>query len=172
MLSLCLTGVMILVTITRIAGIRLDGQIDSVWESYFLIVAAEIGVVLASVSTYRALFVSHRKRIIKEARDRGHYSSPKRQLIRRIFVSSPWRSKAKGQSTPDHHRGDQYSQFDQDALPNIPDAHMTGVRTFINGCGERTDASDIMESLVFHDKHDNDDWPLRREDVVNSFSRI
>ncbi|KAL8755337.1 MAG: hypothetical protein Q9199_003716 [Rusavskia elegans] len=151
---------MILVTITRIAGIRLDSQIDSVWESYFLIVAAEIGVVLASVSTYRALFVSHRKRIINEARDRGHTYSPNRQLIGWTFVSSPWRSKAKGQSTPDNDRGDQDSHFDKDALPNIPPAHMSGVRTFINGCGQRTDASDIMESQVFHDKHDNDDWPL------------
>ncbi|CAL8584587.1 hypothetical protein XPA_010174 [Xanthoria parietina] len=162
-LSLCLTGVMVLVTITRIAGIRFNGQIDSVWESYFTIVAAEIGVVLASVSTYRALFVSHRKRTIDKAQDQGHSSAPKRQLMRRMFVSSPWRSKNKDRPTPNDNEEKHCSQFDG-ALPSIPRAHMTGVRTYINGRGQNTNTSDTMESQVIHDEHYDDDWPLRKDD--------
>ncbi|CAO1598713.1 hypothetical protein XANCAGTX0491_002473 [Xanthoria calcicola] len=161
--SLCLTGVMVLVTITRIAGIRFNGHIDSVWESYFTIVAAEVGVVLASVSTYRALFVSHRKATIDKAQDQGHSSSPKRQLIRRMFVSSPWRYKNKDWSIPNDNEGKRCSQLDE-ALPSIPRAHMTGVRTFINGRGQNTDTSDIMESQVVLDEYYDDDWPLHKDD--------
>lgn len=163
---------MIMVTITRIAGIKLpDGQIDSVWESYFLIVAAEIGVILASISTYRALFVSHRKenmnnRAGRGTGDQGRFSSPRtRQLMKRVFVTSPWRSRARGQSTPPEgeDKEQQYNHSDTVELPEIPRVYvMTGVRSFINnGRGKGTDAFDLMEHRRTQD--DDDDWPLRRE---------
>ncbi|KAI4184917.1 MAG: hypothetical protein LQ346_006018 [Caloplaca aetnensis] len=166
-LSLCLTAVIILVTITRIAGIKRAGAIDSVWESYFLIVGAEVGIILASVSTYRTLFVSHRKatfdKVGKRARDQQSPSSPVKGLFKRVFLSSPWRSKVKeGQSTPDEEKGQHHDSFDTEGLPEIPRAHMTGVRTFINARGKGTDGSNVMESRMTQDD-DDDEWPLRRE---------
>ncbi|KAI4237997.1 MAG: hypothetical protein L6R40_005808 [Gallowayella cf. fulva] len=152
-LSLCLTGVVILVTITRIAGIKINGQIDSVWESYFLIVAAEIGTLLASVFTYRAFFVSHRKGDVNKARRASgapgrHWYTSKMELIRGVFHPiSSWRSKAKGQSTPDEHIEDQHGHFGIGKLPDIPGAQMTGIRTFINGRGKGVDVSYIMRSV-------------------------
>ncbi|KAL8898723.1 MAG: hypothetical protein Q9207_006553 [Kuettlingeria erythrocarpa] len=170
-LSLCLTAVIILVTITRVAGIKRAGAIDTVWESYFLIVAAEVGIILASVSTYRTLFVSHRrgtadKMIGKGARDQRSPSSPVKGLLKRAFLSSPWRSKVKeGQSTPDEEKGQSDEGFDTEGgLPEIPRAHvMTGVRTFINARGKGTDVSNVMESRMIQDNNDDDTWPLRRE---------
>lgn len=161
-----------MVTITRIAGIKLpDGQVDTVWESYFLIVAAEIGVILASISTYRALFVSHRKdnmnhRAGRGTGDQGRFSSPRtRQLMKRVFVTSPWRSRARGQSTPPEgeDKEQQCNHSDTVELPEIPRVYvMTGVRSFINnGRGKGTDAFDLMEHRLTQD--DDDDWPLRRE---------
>lgn len=158
-LSLCLTGIMILVTITRIAGIHFHGQIDFVWESYFLLVAAEVGVILASISTYRTLFVAHRKATIKKAKYIGPESSPNRQIMRRLLDSSPWRSRAGGQLTPESGTA---SHFDKGALPSIPRAHMTGVWTLINGQGQRMDASNIMESQMIQDQDDDGDGALSR----------
>ncbi|KAL8855701.1 MAG: hypothetical protein Q9178_007667 [Gyalolechia marmorata] len=158
-LSLCLTGIMILVTITRIAGIKFHGQMDIVWSSYFLIVAAEVGVILACISTYRALFVARRKAIIKKVKYGGPGSSPSRQILRRLLDSSPWRSRAGRQSKPANGTS---SHFDQRALPSIPRAHMTGLRTFINGQGQRMDASNIMESQMIQHEDDAGDEVLSR----------
>ncbi len=80
-----------------------------------------------------------------------------------MFVSSPWRSKNKDRPTPNDNEEKHCSQFDG-ALPSIPRAHMTGVRTYINGRGQNTNTSDTMESQVIHDEHYDDDWPLRKDD--------
>ena len=162
MLSLCLTGIIILVTVTRIACFKINNQVDLVWEFYFLVVAAEIGVILASISTYRTLFVSRRK----DTRHRGCPSSSTKERLKRVFLSSPWRSKARDSSTPINQRGNQYSHFDEEALPDIPRPCMTGIRTFINGRELRDDASDFMESQFVQDEHSNDDRPLRMESLA------
>ncbi|KAL8838685.1 MAG: hypothetical protein Q9176_004925 [Flavoplaca citrina] len=147
-------------TITRIAGIYIHSQIDIIWESYFLIVAAEVGVILASISTYRALFVAHRKATIKKAKYSGPGSSSNRQqILRRLLDFSPWRSRDGGQSTPGSGTA---SHFDTGALPSIPRAHMTGVWTLIDGQGQRTDASNFMESQRIQDEDGAGDGTLSR----------
>ncbi|KAL8919246.1 MAG: hypothetical protein Q9208_006907 [Pyrenodesmia sp. 3 TL-2023] len=168
-LSLCLTAIIILVTITRIAGIEKGGQVDGVWESYFLIVAAEVGIILASVSTYRTLFVSHRRgdraKAKRDLKDQEHFYSPTRELIRRVLIPSPWRSKAREPSTPHENKEHHYHYVDVEALPEIPRAYMTGVRTFINGRVVGADDADVMGSQMTQD--DDDDWPLRKEDNIS-----
>lgn len=141
---------MILVTITRIAGIKLHGQIDIVWESYFTIVAAEVGVILASISTYRALYVAHKKAAIKKARYGVCRSFQHGQTLRRLMDSSSWRSRAERKLTPSDNTRE---HLDKVNFPSIPRAHMTGVRTFINGHEESMDDSSIMLGPVVHD-HD------------------
>ncbi|KAL8724939.1 MAG: hypothetical protein Q9181_006608 [Wetmoreana brouardii] len=165
-LSLCLTVVAIMVSITRVAGIKIKDHLDQVWSSYFLIVAAEVGIILASVSTYRAFFVSWRKGDANKAKrapgDQGHRYSPTRQVIKRFFTSSPWRSKAREQSSPEDDQILEKEKCVIKSLPPIPSAHLTGMRTFIDGHGQWTDDSQIMESQTIEEF--DDDWPLRRVD--------
>lgn len=64
-------------------------------------------------------------------------------------------------STPDENKGHHYKPVDIGALPEIPRAYMTGLRTFIDKRAKGTDDADIMGSQITRD--DDDDWPLRRE---------
>ena len=153
---------MILVTITRISGIKIDGKVDQVWESYFIILAAEIGIILTAATAFRAFFVSRHKRDNNGAKqspgDRTHWYSQNRYLLKRVFTSSRWRSKPRGQSTSGGNEADEDGHFPMRNLPHIPRAHMTGVRTFIDGHGKGTNASRIMESQAIQE--DEDTWPL------------
>ncbi|KAL8787301.1 MAG: hypothetical protein Q9213_002292 [Squamulea squamosa] len=153
---------MVLVTITRIAGVKKNGHIDSVWTSYFTIVAAEIGILLASVSTYRAFFVSYRKgeddnkAKNKAASDQEHWYDSKKELLKGLLTLNPRRTRTRGKSTPDEGSGDQGCRFDIGKLPDIPRAQMTGVRTFINGRGRDLNDSNVMESAYEEEPYDPD----------------
>ncbi|KAJ4290922.1 hypothetical protein N0V90_010118 [Kalmusia sp. IMI 367209] len=58
MLSLCLTVFIIAITIVRMAGFASHGQVDIIWEVYWLILAAEVGLIMAAAITFRIFFVS------------------------------------------------------------------------------------------------------------------
>ncbi|KAL8687140.1 MAG: hypothetical protein Q9218_006605 [Villophora microphyllina] len=150
--------------ITRVAGIRRGG--DQAWQSYFLIVSAEVGIILASVSTYRAFFVSRQRGDFNGAeRSPGHQEhrySPTRFTIKRFFTSSPWRPKAREPPSPRDNWEDGDEKYVMGSLPQIPRAHLTGVRTFIDGNGRVMDNSPIMESQGIEEI--DDDWPLHREE--------
>lgn len=159
---------MILVTITRISGIKMDGKVDQVWESYFIILAAEIGIILTAVTAFRALFVSRHKRENNGARNppgmQSHWYSPNTYLLKRVFTPKLWRSRSKfkSQSTSGGYEADKDGHFPMENLPDIPRAHMTGVRTFINGRGKGMNASRIMESQGIQEEEDV--WPLHGKD--------
>ena len=57
--SLCLSGVMIIVTIVRIAGIKQggSGSVDIVWLAFWQQPECSIAVLMLSVSAFRSLFV-------------------------------------------------------------------------------------------------------------------
>lgn len=55
--SLCLTVIMAIITVMRIVGLRWRGKMDSVWETYFIVIAAETGMVLVAVSAFRAFYI-------------------------------------------------------------------------------------------------------------------
>ncbi|KAG9241619.1 hypothetical protein BJ878DRAFT_395507, partial [Calycina marina] len=58
-ISLCLTIVLIVITIIRATGLRRGGDtIDSQWEIYWQIISAEVGIILTTVTTFRSFFVS------------------------------------------------------------------------------------------------------------------
>ena len=155
---------MILVTITRISGMKLNDEVDQVWGSYFMIIAAEIGIILTAVTAFRALFVSRYKSEKKgkgakgSSGQRAHWYSQNTNLLRLVFTLSLWRSKSRGQSTSEGYEADKNGHFPMGNLPDIPRAHMTGVRTVIDGRGKGTDASRIMESQAIQE--DDDTWPL------------
>ncbi|KAL8772125.1 MAG: hypothetical protein Q9209_002560 [Squamulea sp. 1 TL-2023] len=142
-------------------SVRKNGHLDSVWTSYFTIVAAEIGILLASVSTYRAFFVSYRKgEDDNKAKNKAvggqeKWYNSKRELLKGILTFSPRRTRIRGQSTPNEGSGDP-GRFEVGKLPDIPRAQMTGVRTFINGRGREIDTSNIMESTFEDEPYDSD----------------
>lgn len=59
--SLCLTIVLVALSITRVAGIEYKNFVDSVWETYWQSMSAELGVFLAAASAFRGFFVSHKQ---------------------------------------------------------------------------------------------------------------
>ena len=168
--SLCLTVIMIILTIIRTSRTKADNHIDIVWESYFIIVAAEVGIILTAVSAFRALYLSRQKRDVYRNQHTPQsdtpWYSPSRYLIKRIFTLSFFRSKSRGSETSAAFEADSNGKFPMPDLPGIPRAHMTGVRTLIGGVGEDARASRIMERRVLRD--DDDDWPLRTRTDPNS----
>ncbi|EPE28708.1 hypothetical protein GLAREA_09829 [Glarea lozoyensis ATCC 20868] len=57
-LSLCLTVILIIVTIIRASGLVNKGKLDTTWEIFWQIMSAEIGIMIATATTFRALFVA------------------------------------------------------------------------------------------------------------------
>lgn len=147
-----------MITITRMSGIKTGGKVDQVWESYFLILAAEVGIILTAVTAFRAFFVSRHKRDNDGAKqplgDSTQWYSQNKHLLKRVFN----RSKSRVQSTSEGYEANEDGHFPMRNLPDFPRAHMTGVRTFINGRGNMTNPSRIMESQAI--QGDEDTWPL------------
>lgn len=155
-------------TIVRIAGIhtgRSIKSIDSVWETYWQFIAANIALTMTAATAFRTFFVS------RNAEDRGHRSpdhgsreiwySKGRRLLRSVFSTRlwySWRSKD-SRRVPD----DQGSAWDSAPLelrPNIPRATLTGMRTFINGRKvSRLDRESQLMRTVGSDEF-QDHWPL------------
>ncbi|PWY71379.1 hypothetical protein BO83DRAFT_427980 [Aspergillus eucalypticola CBS 122712] len=83
-LSLCLTVVMIILSIVRVSGLVYRDIVDTVWETYWQFLSAEVGVFLAAAVSFRSFFVAQNrtlspppfsvKRFLQES-----FSSPKRR---------------------------------------------------------------------------------------------
>lgn len=127
--SLCLTVVVIIFTVTRAIGLEWKDKLDVAWEIYFQILAAEVGLILVSMTAFRTLFVS---------RSPGqHGLSPKKTptfwkksktSLRNLFDLRRWtlnysKRVSKGQRPE--------SMIETFGLPSIPNGGMTGVQTFI-----------------------------------------
>ncbi|KAI9676948.1 MAG: hypothetical protein M1817_006787 [Caeruleum heppii] len=134
--SLCLTVVLIAVTLARASGLRNHDVIDVVWETYWQFLSAEVGLILTAMTAFRSLFVVNRK-------DWTWYSKSKKFLKGAVSPRS-WRSKNTSESS-----GEAWPSRDEGLrdLPDIPAATMTGLRSFIDGRGKSTfDASRVLES--------------------------
>lgn len=60
-LSLCLTILMSIVTIIRGAGVYYKGLVDTNWETYWVIICAEIGICLAVATCFRSFFIARKE---------------------------------------------------------------------------------------------------------------
>ncbi|PVH95106.1 hypothetical protein DM02DRAFT_571731 [Periconia macrospinosa] len=140
-LTLCLTVIMVAVTITRIAGLKWKGKLDYVWESYFIAIAAEIGLVLGAITAFRALYVSKAKgrQVQKTTITFNWYRKGNSALLNAFGTRN-----GKGDS------GVEPNEKRNRILPNaIPNATMTGVRTFMeeNGRSTASDSTDGKERI-------------------------
>jgi hypothetical protein len=120
-LSLCLTVILIIVTIIRASGLVNKGKLDTTWEIFWQIMSAEIGIMIATATTFRALFVAQKT-------EKGAGSKPRPML---------------GSTTPKtlSRRKSQDSSYEEDIeagnqLANLP-RPLPGVHTSIEGRASR-----------------------------------
>ena len=143
--SLCLTAVIIIFTVTRASGLVWQGKIDVVWEVYFQIVAAEVGLILVSTTAFRALFVSRAARN-QHSPQKGPSSWVRsKYFFRNLLDPRRWMSKYSKDTTEGQKDASTKGGCDGE-LPSIPGATMTGMNTFIKDRGEIVD-SDIESSV-------------------------
>ena len=154
--TLCLTVLVMIITVLRIATVVHADKIDPVWGVYWHILAAELGVIMAACMTFRTFFVArNNKRGSPHSPRSLHWYHQSRSFFRRYLSSGRWRRSkgADGRSTDDsatlcekcHSGRDGWQGKD---LPSVPRAHMTGMRTFIDEQGRTVCESPVLQSIA------------------------
>ena len=167
---LCLTIVVIVCAIIRIAGLRYNNTVDAVWETYWQYVAASIGLTMTSVSAFRTLFISHQvgPKRAEWTQDfkycRLLYTSVKRAL-KRSFTFESWRSKtAFSKASSDKDR----PSFDSDPeLGSIERGTITGLRTFIREYHSTPlSTSQVMQSGTIEEPDEDEETKSRSDRML------
>lgn len=129
--SLCLSGAMVLVTIVRIAGMKLrgSGNVDIVWLAFWQQQECSIAVLMLSVSAFRSFFVPSSARS-PAPRHQGYSPSEKR---RRFLRRRP--------------HPDMYDTHETNGLPQVPGATLTGLTTVIEGNTQAEERADLDQQL-------------------------
>lgn len=110
-LVLCLSLVMVIIAIVRIAGIKLGGgNVDIVWLAFWMQQECSIAVIMVSSSAFRSFFVASTTKSPSPPYSPGSWK--RRLLLRR----------------PSPERNDMESA---NGLPQVPRATLTGMRTAI-----------------------------------------
>ena len=138
--SLCLTAIVIVFTVTRASGLEWQDKLDVLWEVYFQIVAVEVGLILVSMTAFRALFVSRAARNQHLPQKHPFLLVKSKDVLRKLLVPRQWMSKHSKDMTKGHTHDNKITKDGFDGrLPSIPGATMTGINTFINHQGEVAD---------------------------------
>ena len=129
--SLCLTAVVIAFTITRASGLEWKGNLDVLWEVYFQIVAAEVGLILVSMTAFRQLFVSRTARNQRSPAKPPTFWPRSRAAIRKILDLRQWTSSFSEDSNGERrHHSEKIASGSEERLPGIPGGIMIGVQSF------------------------------------------
>ncbi|KAL8725053.1 MAG: hypothetical protein Q9181_006557 [Wetmoreana brouardii] len=137
--SLCLTVVVIIFTVTRASGLEWQDKLDVLWEVYFQIVAAEVGLILVALTAFRALFVSRAASKQHSPPKRPAYWVKSKLALRRLLGPRRWTTRYPTDMDGVRQHRDPEDGLDPQ-LPSIPGATMTGMQTFINHQGEMANA--------------------------------
>jgi hypothetical protein len=131
---------MIALTIARLVGFSRKGRLDSVWETYFTVVTAEIGLTLVAVTAFRALYVS-------KAKNRN---------VHKTITTLNWYQKGRGavlgilSKATRHNYTDRTGSDKKEGrfiMNDIPNGTMTGLRTMINENGQSFTSSNWKEEV-------------------------
>lgn len=133
--SLCLTTIVIIFTVTRASGLDWQDKLDVLWEVYFQIVAAEVGLILVSMTAFRALFVSRAARN-QHSRQKSPSVWVKSRYFLRNLIDPRRRISKYSNDMTGSQKADNMNVGFGGELPTIPGATMTGMNTFINRQGE------------------------------------
>ncbi|KAI4154580.1 MAG: hypothetical protein LQ340_001589 [Diploschistes diacapsis] len=117
-ISLCLSLIMAIVAVIRMAAIKLEGgSVDIVWLAFWQQQECSIAVIMISVSAFRSFFMNN---------------SSKRSPPQNRQSSERWRAKWKAK------RWRSTGESGALDLPEIPNATLTGIRTAIGAAGAPT----------------------------------
>lgn len=164
--SLCLTVVVIIFTVTRASGLEWQDKLDVLWEVYFQIVAAEVGLILVAMTAFRALFVSRTAQEQQSPRKHPSFWVKSQYALKRLLDPRRWMSNYSKDVT-----GGQKHVTTNDGpngkLPSIPGAAMIGMHTFIYHQGEAA-KSDIGLSTHPNSSNANQDtWPFSKHASIS-----
>lgn len=155
--SLCLTILTIMCTITRVSRIRTGRtikSIDSIWETYWQFIAANLALIMTAATAFRTFFIA-------KSKDRGAqvpksgYSSwyiKGRRLLRSALIPRSWQSRR----SKDQYSSGDISHADVPVVfaARIPHGTMTGIRTFIHSAGrKKSEKSQVMHSMVEEEEY-------------------
>lgn len=134
--SLCLSCVMVIVTIVRIAGMRPrgTGSVDIVWLVFWQQQECSIAVLMVSISAFRSLFVPGPAKTPGPRQQQCSPSEKREGIVRRRLDP------------------DLYDIYETNGLPQIPDATLTGLATVIGGDRRSQESADLGQR--FHRGHD------------------
>ena len=125
---------MIIFTVTRASGLEWQGKLDVLWEVYFQIVAAEIGLILVSTTAFRALYVSRAARNQQAPQKYPSLLMKSTKILRKVLDPRRWISKQPKDMTRSYTPNNEIALDGK--LPSIPGATMTGINTYIQHHGE------------------------------------
>ena len=100
---------------------------------YFQIVAAEVGLILVSMTAFRAVFVTRAARNQHSPRKSPSMWLKSRYFLRNTIDPRRWKY---SKDITEGHEDDAMKDGIDGELPNIPGATMTGMHTFVNRQGE------------------------------------
>ncbi|KAL9030669.1 MAG: hypothetical protein Q9196_001235 [Gyalolechia fulgens] len=168
--TLCLTILTIMCTIVRIAGIhtgRRIRSIDSVWETYWQYIAANIALSMTAATAFRTVFITWNADPHRAADRPGVRSNEtlyaKSQKLYRFVISTilPFRRFKKSAGDSGARRGSGgWNDNPVELRPQFPRATLTGMRTFIGQQGKLQWHRDSQMMQSVSRDEDRDDWPL------------
>jgi hypothetical protein len=124
---LCLSLFMAVVAITRASKIHGPHGIDISWEIFWMYMESAVAVIMGSLTAFRTLFLSS-----SSNQRRGRNNNAREEIdkgwLTNTFLRMRYRKNSGGSGKKDGYYGDLEQQ---DGLPQIPGATMTGLRTFI-----------------------------------------
>lgn len=132
--SLCLSCVMVIVTVVRIAGMKPNGSgsVDIVWLAFWQQQECSIAVLMMSVSAFRSLFIPGPTRRYIPRQQRSSPSEKAKRLLRRRL------------------HPDLYDTHQTNGLPQIPSATLTGIATVIGGNRQSEEIADVHPPFNSH----------------------
>ncbi|KAL8902465.1 MAG: hypothetical protein Q9207_004686 [Kuettlingeria erythrocarpa] len=155
--SLCLTVIVIIFTVTRASGLEWRGKLDVLWEVYFQVVAAEVGLILVSTTAFRALFVSRANQKQNSPQNSPSIFTKTYQTLKRILDPRRWTSSHSKKDSDGHRERNVKEEFDG-KLPNIPAATMTGMQTFVDDHGVTTRGNAELSVIGSYAESGYDTW--------------
>lgn len=136
--SLCLLIFVVIATIIRGSGMQRSGTIDIVWQTYWLLACAQIGLFMTAATAYRSFFVARSHE--KQSSSTGNKKSSSWLSTFLSRHGRLWHSRHHSDPTEDAEASKEPRKKGQfNRLVPIPRAHMTGARTFIDAMGRTQD---------------------------------
>lgn len=134
---------MIIITAARMIGLKHDGQLDYIWEIFFIAIAGEIGLMLVAVTAFRALYVSRAKTVGHQTITTFNWYHRSKSVVQKLISSFSGKPRSSDVSKSESGGGKE-GFF----MGDIPRGTITGVRTFIrkNGADSVVDVEHLGDS--------------------------